>query len=182
MCLRNLDQVETTMGRPDWSKLSPRTIDILFEPRFSIHPDESHLEKNNSEITNRTATQPLRMQSSYQKINSMNKNPDKVSVLFGDRKSPYVRIDPYFMDPLKDDEEAQQALDLLIKNIDANMFGKALQPGDFIFIDNYRVVHGRKPFKARFDGFDRWLKRANITRDLRKSRATRNSDASHVIV
>src|SRR5689334_16418679 len=39
MCLRNLDQVETTMGRADWTKLSPRTIDILFEPRFSIRPD-----------------------------------------------------------------------------------------------------------------------------------------------
>ncbi|HKP83854.1 MAG TPA: guanitoxin biosynthesis L-enduracididine beta-hydroxylase GntD [Pyrinomonadaceae bacterium] len=181
MCLRNLDQVETTMGYPDWTQLSARTIDILFEPRFTIHPDESHLEKNRSDITRRSDSQQLMLQSSYQKINSMNKNPEKVSILFGDRKSPYVRIDPYFMDPLKDDEEAQQALDELIKNIEANLFGKALQPGDFIFIDNYRVVHGRKPFKARFDGYDRWLKRANITRDLRKSRSTRSSDASHVI-
>jgi len=181
MCLRNLDQVETTMGYPDWTQLSPRTIDILFEPRFTIHPDESHLEKNRSDITRRTGTQQLMLESSYEKINSMNKNPEKISILFGDRKSPYVRIDPYFMDPLKDDEEAQQALDQLIKNIDANLFGKALQPGDFIFIDNYRVVHGRKSFKARFDGFDRWLKRANITRDLRKSRATRSSNTSPVI-
>jgi hypothetical protein len=34
-------------------------------------------------------------------------------------------------------------------------------------------VHGRKPFKARHDGTDRWLKRLDVTLDLRKSRAAR---------
>jgi alpha-ketoglutarate-dependent taurine dioxygenase len=48
-----------------------------------------------------------------------------------------------------------------------------LKPGDFVFIDNYRTVHGRRPFKARYNGYDRWLKRINITKDLRKSRDAR---------
>ena len=56
-----------------------------------------------------------------------------------------------------------------------------LRPGDVLFIDNYRVVHGRKPFKARYDGTDRWLKRIGVTRDLRKSRAARETAASRII-
>ncbi|QMU70179.1 hypothetical protein GXP74_20055 [Streptacidiphilus sp. P02-A3a] len=30
-----------------------------------------------------------------------------------------------------------------------------LEPGDAIFLDNYRVVHGREPFQPRYDGTDR---------------------------
>ena len=48
-----------------------------------------------------------------------------------------------------------------------------LESGDFCFLDNFRVVHGRKPFRARYDGTDRWLKCLNISCDLRKSRAAR---------
>lgn len=41
------------------------------------------------------------------------------------------------------------------------------------FLDNCRIVHERKPFKARHDGTDRWLKRLNVACDLRKSRSSR---------
>lgn len=57
-----------------------------------------------------------------------------------------------------------------------------LQPGDCCFIDNYRAVHGRKPFTANYDGYDRWLKRLNITRDLRKSQKMRAKPLSRVIL
>jgi hypothetical protein len=43
-------------------------------------------------------------------------------------------------------------------------------------------VHGRKPFRARFDGADRWLKRLNVARDLRKSRAVRQHADARTIV
>jgi enduracididine beta-hydroxylase len=56
-----------------------------------------------------------------------------------------------------------------------------LEAGDFCFIDNYQAVHGRKPFEARFDGTDRWMKRINVVRDLRRSRDARRSAASRVI-
>jgi alpha-ketoglutarate-dependent taurine dioxygenase len=57
-----------------------------------------------------------------------------------------------------------------------------LLPGECLFIDNYRAVHGRSSFKARFDRTDRWLKRINIARDLRKSRGVRKAPASRVIL
>jgi Fe(II)/alpha-ketoglutarate-dependent arginine beta-hydroxylase len=181
LCLRNPDLVETTMAYLDGVNLDEQQVEILFEPRFTIRPDESHLEKNKARSNSRPDGEQELLKAAYQNINRMQNSPDKLSVLFGDRKAPYVRIDPYFMDQLEDDEEAQRALDALVKNIDQQLTGVVLQPGDFIFIDNYRVVHGRKPFKARYDGFDRWLKRINITRDLRKSRSARQSGTSRVI-
>lgn len=181
MCLRNLDEVATTVACLDWVQLDEKHIEILFEPRFMIRPDESHLEKNKSDVNHRSDDEQQLLQAAYGKINRMNSNPDKLSVLFGSPQAPYVRIDPYFMEQPLDDEEAQRALDALAESIDQKLTSVVLKPGDFIFIDNYRVVHGRKPFKARYDGFDRWLKRINVTRDLRKSRAARPSSISRVI-
>jgi alpha-ketoglutarate-dependent taurine dioxygenase len=56
-----------------------------------------------------------------------------------------------------------------------------LAPGDVLFIDNNRAVHGRRPFTARYDGTDRWLKRISVSRGLRRSRDARATVASRVI-
>jgi alpha-ketoglutarate-dependent taurine dioxygenase len=85
------------------------------------------------------------------------------------------------MDSKSEDPEGQRELEKLIRRIDAHITDLVLHTGDIVFIDNFRVVHGRKPFKARFDGNDRWLKRINVTRDLRKSRGVRLTPTSRVI-
>jgi len=41
-----------------------------------------------------------------------------------------------------------------------------LQAGDLLVIDNDRAVHGRTPFVPRYDGTDRWLKRALVVTAL----------------
>lgn len=176
LCLRNPDGVATTFGPLDGLDLAPEQVELLLEPCFTIRPDESHLKKNISDagrIDDDLAT-------SYSKIEEMNAAPDKVAILHGDPRAPYIRIDPYFMDPV-DDPAAQAALDALIAKIEARMENVVLEAGDFCFIDNFQGVHGRKPFKARYDGKDRWLKRINIVRDLRKSRTARPSPAGRVI-
>lgn len=182
LCLRNPYKTPTTIASAEVRELSEDQIRVLFEPRFTIRPDESHLEKNASDQRKNPELEILDKSNStgYQKINEMNSDPVKVPVLFGDPKSPYARLDPYFMDSLEDDE-AQQALNTLIDSIDEKITELVLQPGDFLFIDNYRAVHGRRPFKASYDGNDRWLKRINITRDLRKSRSARPTCTSRII-
>jgi hypothetical protein len=50
-----------------------------------------------------------------------------------------------------------------------------------LFVDNYRAVHGRRPFTARYDGTDRWLKRIGVSRDLRRSRDAGATGAARVI-
>jgi hypothetical protein len=154
MCLRNPDSVPTTFASIDEVRLDPDQVEVLFEPRFIFRPDPSHPTDSERE---------------------------KAPVLFGDPSSPYVRFDPYSMDR-PETKEARQAMDYLIRAIDENLTGVALLPGECLFIDNYRAVHGRSSFKARFDGTDRWLKRINIARDLRKSRGVRKAPASRLIL
>lgn len=162
-CLRNPYAAATTVGYVDSLQLPEATKEVLFQERFYIRPDESHLAKNNL----------VSDESAFAGIDNRQNNPDMVAVLFGDPERPYIRADPYFMSVDPDDHEAREALDTLVKDMDLRMFDLRLKSGDFCFLDNFRVVHGRKPFKARHDGTDRWLKRVNIACDLRKSRAAR---------
>jgi Fe(II)/alpha-ketoglutarate-dependent arginine beta-hydroxylase len=181
MCLRNPDRVATMVAGLDISGLDERYIEILFQPRFSIRPDESHQEKNKAAAQTGPLAEDSTLESAYQRIKKMQDEPQRIPVLFGDRQSPYVRIDPYFMDSPADDEEGRAALNGLIRIIEGNLVDLVLAPGDIVFIDNFRAVHGRRPFHARYDGLDRWLKRINITRDLRKSRTLRTATASRIL-
>jgi len=182
MCMRNPEGVATTLGAPDISRLSQEHLDVLFEPRYLIKPDESHSEKNESD-QHKEARQNNgngELNSAYEHIRKLNTAPPPVPMLFGPRQTPYLRLDPYFTTPL--DDEAGAALNALAQSVDENIQEVALQPGDCIFIDNYRIVHGRKAFTARYDGTDRWLKRLNLTRDLRKLQSARTGSEMRVIV
>ncbi|MGW3067931.1 TauD/TfdA family dioxygenase, partial [Streptomyces sp. NPDC001130] len=46
----------------------------------------------------------------------------------------------------------------------------SLSPGEVLVVDNDLVVHGRVPFRARYDGTDRWLKRASVRVPGRRTR------------
>jgi len=181
MCLRNPDKVATTIASIDMVEIKPEHVGILFEPRYTIRPDNSHLEKNRPRRQVESSGSEELMGAAYNHINEMNSRPQKISVLFGDPKSPYLRIDPFFMERLEDDHEGQAALDSLIRAIDGRLLDLTLDQGDIIFIDNYKTVHGRRPFMAKYDGTDRWLKRINITRNLRVSRSARVSCTSRII-
>lgn len=180
MCLKNPDHVETVVcdgNDLDWSALD---VDELFEPAFTQMPDNSHLPDNASESSGDPTIDRLRGRS-FALIQSWNENPVKRPVLFGDRRSPYMALDPYHMKTVGWSQRSLQAFEGLRKQIEEHMNGVALEPGDCVFIDNFRAVHGRKSFRARYDGSDRWLKRLNVTRNLRGSRAWRPAADNRVI-
>jgi len=180
-CLRNHDQVATTFASLDEIHLNQEHLEVLFEPRYIIRPDISHQQTNGTSAPAQAETHDESLHQAQQRIKQMESNPEKVAVLFGHQQSPYLRIDPYFMPFLEEDEVAQQALKALINSIDQALWAHVLQPGDCCLIDNCRTVHGRQAFKPRYDGTDRWLKRACVTRDLRKSRRARNASDSRII-
>jgi len=69
------------------------------------------------------------------------------------------------------------AEDLRLKLIDIYVKHRTsviLKPGDLLWIDNQRAVHGRSPYVPRFDGTDRFLVRSFVTFDLGKSVHVRN--------
>lgn len=156
MCLRNPDNVPTVLGSIQDVHLDDATKKILFEPRFHFLPDKNF---DNDRFDVRAPA----------------------SVLFGDFEAPYVKIDPSFMETMPGDAAAQQALATITHAFRESLYDQVLQQGDILFLDNYRVVHGRKAFNPRFDGNDRWLKRVNVTADLRKSRVLRKFHCSRII-
>ncbi|MCB2407699.1 TauD/TfdA family dioxygenase [Hymenobacter lucidus] len=157
MCLRNIEQIPTVIGSIQDINLDEETKKLLFEPRYLFQMDK------NFENEHLKSTLPQ-------------------SVLFGDATAPYVKIDPSFMQAVPGDEQAGEALRQITLEFKKSLYELVLQQGDVVFLDNYRVVHGRKAFPPRFDGTDRWLKRVNITSDLRKSRVLRQHHGSRVIV
>lgn len=175
MCLRNPDMVATTVCPLKSVPLGAQQIALLSQARFVIRPDESHKRKNAAAAGNGGGAC-----ADFARIEELDRYPDKVSILSGATDEPYIRIDPFFMDP-PGDADSQRALDELVRSIDERIQEIVLQPGDCCFIDNFRAVHGRRPFHAKYNGGDRWLKRVNVTRDLRKSRARRESALTRII-
>jgi Fe(II)/alpha-ketoglutarate-dependent arginine beta-hydroxylase len=173
MCLRNPDRVPTTFASLEELGLADDDWQLLFEPHYTIQPDNSHRPEN--------AAVPPAAGNGYSQIERMLREPEKIPLLSGDRRSPYIRIDPYFMNPPTDDPRALRAYRSLVKALDAKLGDVVLEPGDICFIDNRKSVHGRRAFKARYDGRDRWFKRTNIVRDLRRSRAARSEASSRII-
>jgi Fe(II)/alpha-ketoglutarate-dependent arginine beta-hydroxylase len=169
-CLRNHDRVPTILGCVDDLELDAGDVKVLFGDWFTIRPDESHTAKNNT-------PGPA---ADFAAIDSMTAAPARLSVLFGDPSRPYIRADPYFMDE-PPDPVAAEALRRLIAEMDRRLQHVALDAGEFLFVDNYKVVHGREPFRAHYDGTDRWLKRVNVARDLRKSLAYRTPASSRIV-
>jgi Fe(II)/alpha-ketoglutarate-dependent arginine beta-hydroxylase len=180
MCLRNPDRVPTTFAPISRVRLTPEQRAVLSSPHFTIRPDNSHLARNRGNGAGRTPAEEALVERAYHKIEEMAASPERIPVLFGDPNAPYVRMDPYFMDP-PEDPVARSAFEELQRLVDEALEDRALEPGDIVFIDNFQAVHGRKPFKARYDGRDRWMKRINVARDLRKSRESRLSAASRVL-
>ncbi len=119
---------------------------MLFQPRFTIRADDTHDHQGELE---------------------------PVALLWGDRTRPYLRVDDHFTEPLPGDEPARAALDALVGALSAVEQAIALRPGEVVFIDNHLAAHGRRPFTARYDGTDRWIKRVSITRDFCRSQALR---------
>ncbi|MEY2741287.1 MAG: hypothetical protein RL283_1389 [Actinomycetota bacterium] len=64
------------------------------------------------------------------------------------------------------DARGAEALEALGLALEAHVRSVVLASGDLLVIDNHRAVHGRAPFRARWDGTDRWLRRALVFDDL----------------
>jgi Fe(II)/alpha-ketoglutarate-dependent arginine beta-hydroxylase len=180
MCLKNPDAVATVIcdaADIDWSAVD---VEALFEAEFTQLPDNSHQPQNATKSTGDPTIDRLRLRS-FRLIQSWITHPVKRPVLFGDRHDPYMALDPYHMKTDGWPPRSLRAFQGFCEQIEANLKEVRLRPGEIAFIDNYRAVHGRRSFRARYDGTDRWLKRLNITRNLRGSRAWRPAPDDRII-
>ena len=154
LCLRNPDSVGTTFVRVDSLDVPPDVREVLSDDRFRFYADDSH---ENTELDAEQESGRLQNRVSMDG-----------SVLFGPPDFPYLRIDLDFAAALDGDDDADEAIRVAFQSLRRSVERVVLQPGDLVFMDNYRVVHGREPFTPRYDGHDRWLKRVNLIRDIRR--------------
>lgn len=135
------------------ARLEPATIAALMEPRYKTTVDGSFL--RGAGIERAIWIGPI-------------------SVLSGNVERLRVRAD--FAETRGMDPAAQAALDTLREVAADASSPTKLTAGDLVFIDNHRAFHGRTAFTARWDGFDRWLLRTFVTKDLARSAVDRPAD------
>ncbi|KOV68779.1 guanitoxin biosynthesis L-enduracididine beta-hydroxylase GntD [Streptomyces sp. MMG1121] len=172
--LRNPDGIPVVVAEADFTTLPADVLDVLFESRFRIISDDSHLAHNNTVST----PEDRRI---FAGISRLISGLGLVPVLFGSRTDPLLCFDATHMSPPKDDPAAVHAFAAARELLTDGTRPCPLDPGTFVFLNNHRVVHGRESFTARYDGTDRWLKRVNVTHDLRKSRGLRRSVGARLI-
>jgi L-asparagine oxygenase len=158
LALRNRDAVATTVASIAAVGLD-EADSVLFEPRYLIRPDPEH-------VRGAGGRAPA---------------PRRCGVLFGDPADPYLRVDPAFTTAAPGDRAAAEAFASLCARLAGAAVPVTLMAGDLLLIDNYRAVHGRRPFRPRYDGTDRWLRKLTVARDLRRSRSRRAGPDARVI-
>lgn len=155
-CMRNVERVTTTISCVDGVALTDEERDTLFQPRFRIAHNPIH---ETSGVVNEEAQ----------------------AILFGCADKPYVRINTTLLKLEDYGGLERRALEKLLDHFVSNRISITLQARDCVFIDNYRCVHAREAFKARYGPGARWLSRVVFTNDLRKSRTLRQSQFSRAI-
>lgn len=84
-----------------------------------------------------------------------------------------LTYDADLMTPLTD--QAAKALGKLAQAVRRRTRSVVLGTGDILVLNNRTTVHGRKPFKARYDGTDRWLKRILVRDELPPAKKIRGN-------
>ncbi|MET7851323.1 TauD/TfdA family dioxygenase [Streptomyces avermitilis] len=147
-CLRNPDSVATTAASIRRARLDADDVELLGRPVLPILPDDAYAE---AQGYNGAPPPP---------IPTMWQSPD----------GPTLRFDPAYTPLDEAPEEHRAAYRRLEAELSRVSVAVALTPGDVLVVDNDLVVHGRVPFKARYDGTDRWLKRSSVRVPGRRTR------------
>ncbi|MER5502701.1 MULTISPECIES: TauD/TfdA family dioxygenase [unclassified Streptomyces] len=152
MCLRNdhdnVAGLRIASIRNALPLLSEETRRVLHEPRFVTAPPAS--------------------------FGGLQSLPEPHGILSGDPEDPDVKVDFTSTEAL--DPEAERAMAELGEAFVEVRRTLILEPGDLAYVDNRLALHGRTAFRPRYDGRDRWLQRAFVQLDLRRSRPRRAGD------
>ncbi len=173
MCMRNLTNTATTLFPADLAVIPEHIKAELFKTQFEIIPDESH-----TNLTYSNDNMSEEQQKSFMEFNQIK----KIAILYGAKDNPYIRIDPEIMLTFNLSKAAKAAYDYICQMIEDAKIEVSLVQGQMIIINNHRLAHGRKAFKAEYNGKDRWLERVLILEDIRKTVACRISEFSNIII
>ncbi|MFD4531668.1 TauD/TfdA family dioxygenase [Kitasatospora sp. NPDC058397] len=152
-CMRNHDNIATTAASIRLTDLADEDVAQLKRPIVPILPDDA-----------------------YEQARQFAGRPAPVPTLFAAPEGLTMRFDPAYT-PVEDADETWRAAYRRLEDELARVsMAVSLEPGDVLVVDNDIVVHGRVPFRARYDGTDRWLKRASVRVEGRPTRPVAEHD------
>lgn len=126
---------------------SPREIQMLREPLWMIGVDLSF----------KLHGQPF--------IDGDVRGP--IAILSGPENDPELIFDQDLMQGTT--PESENLIKKIVEIYYNHRIAHCLKPGEIIFVDNRRAVHGRSAFSPKYDGYDRFLVRCFATLDYKKS-------------
>jgi L-asparagine oxygenase len=95
-----------------------------------------------------------------------------IAILSGPEDDPTLIFDQDLMKGTT--PEAENLVKKIVEIYYNHRIAHCLQPGEIIFVDNRRAVHGRSAFSPKYDGYDRFMVRCFATLDYEKSAHARN--------
>ncbi|WP_405575581.1 TauD/TfdA family dioxygenase [Streptomyces sp. NBC_01167] len=152
-CMRNHDNIATTAASIRRTELAGEDIEKLKQPVVPILPDDA-----------------------YEEAQQFAGRPAPVPTLFDTPEGLTMRFDPAYTPRNAADDAWRAAYGRLEDELARVSVAVSLEPGDVLVVDNDIVVHGRVPFAARYDGTDRWLKRASVRVEGRPTRPLAEHD------
>ena len=138
VCVRDPDEVGTDVASVRRAGLSEGDKALLRRPLVHISPDDSYGDSWDTGDRHGMAT------------------------VWDGEDGLCLRYDPSYSRLPEDDQDFRHAYASLESSLPACADTAVRRPGDAVIIDNDVAVHSRRPFRARYDGTDRWLKRVLI--------------------
>lgn len=145
VCVRDPDGVGTDVASVRRAGIPDEDGELLRRPLVHIRPDDSYGDSWDTRALHGAAT------------------------VWDGTDGPCLRYDPSYSRLPANDPAFRHAYESLARSLPACAETAVMRPGDAVVIDNDVAVHSRRPFRARYDGTDRWLKRVLI----RSGRRTR---------
>ncbi|EQD83884.1 clavaminate synthase family protein [Saccharopolyspora spinosporotrichia] len=148
-CVRNPDDIGTDIASVRRADLSEADIALLSTTPVLIEPDDSYA-------------------GSWSEGQG---DEGKMTTLWQTEDGLCMRFDPPYTRLPEDAPELCAAWRRLSESLDQAGMTVAGQPGDIVVVDNDVAAHARRPFQARYDGTDRWLKRILVRGEWKRPEA-----------
>ncbi len=104
---------------------------------------------------------PILPDDAYEEAQGYEGEPPAMPTLWQSEDGLTLRFDPAYTPLDRAPEDHREAYGRLEDELSRVSVAVSLSLGEVLVVDNDLVVHGRVPFKARYDGTDRWLKRSS---------------------
>lgn len=108
---------------------------------------------------------------SFGSANGEKANGPLLPILFGNPYKPFMKYDLDLMQGIN--EEAENSLNVWRDVCHRGQGFVQLNEGDLVVVDNRVAVHARTRFVPKYDGRDRWLQRAVVSKNLDNSAENR---------